>query len=1326
LQCAGLCLDIAGFTTMTDRLESGRGDEGIEDLVNYLNRCFEPAMEEATRFGGEVASVTGDGLLILWTCAESLELAANLIAASRCALAIVQRSLEEGAKEQPLEIRIGVSVGEVFAGYLRGEASRGQLLVAGPLIADLFATCALAERGQVVLTAPAWRLIAADCTGTEKANRCFALHEVTKRTEVASSNARPPAPDYSGDALPPALPELIDARQLEWLAELRVASVMFVGFERLSCVEARSFETARQIATRLDLIAAAYSGLQERIRIDNHGLMSMISFGLPPRVGSYHPDQALAAAVAARRALADIGVTASIGVATGKVFRGPIGSAVRRDFTMYGNAVHRAVRLMAHATDRILCDEQTRIASIKGYRFAALEPLRLKGMGASAVAFEVATHHPPSTETAAGTRVVGRRHETSVIEQRLIALTRGHPSLTLLLGAAGIGKSSMLAAARERAAEVGIRVLYGCGTPVTMGAPYQAWRSVLINLLGRRGEASPESARARLLEVIGSDPSIQSLAPLLNAVIPLSFPENDVTRSMGERARAISTRELLTRLVARNARAEPTLIVLDDAHWLDEASIKMLIELWLDATGAAVLAAARPDEAKGPMLIAQCAGLDNCGELPIKGLSAGDSQALLAAIFGVERVADDLADWIYRATSGHPLFTSELAKVLHERGIVRRNHAVAESAVGRSELDALSLPGTVEGLVTDRLDRLGPVEQLTFKAASTIGIEFSFPLLQAIYPHAASQPALRRSLQRLVDTGLMVENRGNESSGPTRFAFAHATFRKAGYDHLPRGQKQALHLAIAEAITGDVTSDPRVAHATLAFHYRRAARYDKALHHLHRAGDIAYADGAFGVAAEINRQALDVCDLPGAAAYEDVLPGEWRCRLAICLGAAGDLDEARHLARGVLTELGYRWPEASIPAASMCFTSILQQIVQSWRAPPLPTPKRQRELDIAAQAAAILMVAYYYHASAIHLVLAALLATGLASQSAGTVRVTAAYGHLALLAGLLRLTSVRTRLLRRHLLNANLSGKADELRWYHIYLMLHHAPRCEWEQVEAAAHQRSTVSAEATDPYLGNMEINIDALVHYYRGEFNQARVAYEELRRRAERQHNRQHLAWSHYAMAECYLLPSGLVHDAIADLVRAQGLLRDQHDNHSRLICQGLLGIAYLRRGDIHLALAAAREMSALVETTPPNNFTSLEGYAGAVEVWLGLAHIREGERSNYHKSARRALKQLARYAIIYPIGRPRLWLYRGYLHWQRGSSGKAHACWKRALTWAERNRMPYEIARAAVALASHDPPSSAAQAVWLGRAEAAFQKTGANRILSPMETDHAPISS
>jgi hypothetical protein len=181
-----------------------------------------------------------------------------------------------------------------------------------------------------------------------------------------------------------------------------------------------------------------------------------------------------------------------------------------------------------------------------------------------------------------------------------------------------------------------------------------------------------------------------------------------------------------------------------------------------------------------------------------------------------------------------------------------------------------------------------------------------------------------------------------------------------------------------------------------------------------------------------------------------------------------------------------------------------------------------------------------------------------------------------------------------------------------------------------------------------------------------------------------------------------------------------------HSRLICRGLLGVAYLRSGDLHLALAAAKDVSAFVETTPPNNFTSLEGYAGAVEVWLGLAHAREDERSNYHKPARRALRQLSRYAAIYPIGRPRLWLYRGYLHWQRGSSGRAHACWRRALGWAERNRMPYEIARAATALAAHAAPSAAAQADWLRRADAAFKQTGASRILSPMETGHAPVSS
>lgn len=1327
VRSVGLCLDIAGFTLVTDRLESGRGAAGIEDVIDDLNRCFGAAIEEAARLGGEVATITGDGLVILWPCAGEAadqDPAPELSAACRCALGILDRTrAAETAAESPFAVKISIGVGEVFIGYLEGDASRGQLLIAGPLVTDLFATCALAERSQILLTAAARPFSPSNSRLRPLAHGGFALDALSGGGEnraVAEGPEQPHAFGHPG-VRPPTMPALIDSQQLDWLAELRVATVMFVGFEGLSCADAPSFDLVRRAAARLDHIARAYSGLQEKIQIDDKGPFSLISFGLPPRIGSYHPGQALAAAVAVRGLLRELGITACIGIATGTILRCPVGSETRRDFTIYGTTVHRAVRLMGHATDRILCDEETRAAAVQGHRFTALEPLQLKGMSSSAAVFELVVEDGRLPLPAATRLVLGRQDEIARLRQRLLDLQAGHPTITALVGAAGIGKSSVLKVAMQQAEALGIEVLYGSGTPLAVGAPYQAWRHVFLDFFGNRAEDPLPVQRARILDFLAGDPAALALAPLIDTVAPVGIPDNDATRAMGERARAIATRELIAQLIARKARRVPTLLVFDDGHWLDDTSMKLLVELWLEATGASILIATRPD-GDGGSLLSQLSGLDTFEQLSIEGLAAKDVQALLAAALEVERPSDELADWILRATSGHPLFTTELAKVLRERGIVTCASGVAGFAIARRALDALSLPSSVEALVTDRLDRLGPVEQLAFKTASAIGIDFTFSLLQAVYPHAGSRPELRVALDRLVAAGLIVENETEGESGE-HLSFAHAIFRQAGYDHLPRAQRHALHRAIAQVLEPGADVDPRRSYALLAFHYRLAAQYERALHYLDLASELARHDGAFGVAAELAQQGLDIFELPEAASVQGgMLPRDWRLRLMRCEIWLGELDQGRRLGCEVLAGLGHPFPDRPVSVAVQCVAVMLRQIRRELRRPEAPAPDRLRELEALAEAATGIMTADYFHASAPRLILAALLATDFASQSRERVNATAPYGILAVLAGLLRLSGIRRHLLRRHQQNAALCGNADDRRFYFFYSSLHHAAFGDWESIEEDARRRAEASSALADPYLANLELMLDAQFDYYRGRFTLTRAAFEELRRRADRQHNRQHLAWGNYGTATA-LLPLGLVREAIPLLLEAQEQLRDQYDNHSRLICLGLLGVAYLRTGETDLALVAAKNVAALVQVTPPNNLTSLEGYAGAVEVWLGLAHAQPDERWRYHRAAARALKILARYAMLYQIGRPRLWLYRGYLHWQRGLPQKARRCWTRSLDWAERKRMPYEIARAATALATHGSPSAALTARWTALADAAFEQSGASRTLSPMERgEHA----
>jgi class 3 adenylate cyclase len=529
--------DISGFTPLAERLAQ-RGPAGAEALSGLLNAYFVELMALIADHGGEVISFAGDGLLAVWPATdEDQDLALATCCAGRCALA-VQSALHgyqtlDGIR---LWLRIGVGAGEVMGLRVGGIDGRWQLLLSGaPLVQGGLAE-QQAARGEVVVSSEAWELARDACTGQRLPNGGVRL-----RTADASMGSRPrlrPTQDL-GDAVYAYVPEVVRARlaagQAEWLAELRRVTPLFLNLLDADPAAADQLEPLQLVMATVQPILQRYEGSLKQVVVDDKGLTVIAVFGLPPLAHEDDPARATRAALAAQVALRELGVRCAIGLATGRAFCGAVGSEVHREYDVIGEVMNLAARLMQAAPDTILCDAATHRAARSRLRFQDLPAISVKGKTAPV---EVYRPVEPARKSDGPRAMLGRADERATLAERLRALEEGTGGLVVFEGEPGIGKSRLLADLLEQAHAHGVRSLAGAGDAIEQATPYHAWRPVFAQLFDLAGVDDVEGRRRRVQARVQADPALARLAPLLNSVLPLELPDNELTAQLTGEVRA--------------------------------------------------------------------------------------------------------------------------------------------------------------------------------------------------------------------------------------------------------------------------------------------------------------------------------------------------------------------------------------------------------------------------------------------------------------------------------------------------------------------------------------------------------------------------------------------------------------------------------------------------------------------------------------------------------------------------------------------------------------------------------------------------------------------
>ncbi|HSQ39946.1 MAG TPA: AAA family ATPase, partial [Anaerolineales bacterium] len=529
-----------------------------------------------------------------------------------------------------------------------------------------------------------------------------------------------------------------------------------------------------------------YDGVVNKIGSSPQGAYMMVLFGAP----NSHEDDPLRAVLAAlelQEHSADHPLR--IGINTGFVFAGDVGTSERREYTVMGDAVNLAYRLMS------LCQPgevwlgpdtarhpaiTSRVEGVQG------QPQKFKGKRDLIAPF-IAAHIRQMLDSAETEELplVGRDEELARLQTALDALKAGKSQTITLHGTAGIGKSRLVHALSAVARETGFEVYSGVAPSYGAHLPYAAWEAPLRAILGLQD--IPPAEQAATLQTALSKHALTEwtalLAPLINVDMPPSLEIAALPPALREQQR----RNMVRLLWEKTAQEQPCLLILENAQWMPSVSLELLDALIAPPTAAPllVLITYRDD----PALEKRWQAYPHIIDIALVPLSRNAALTLAQTVTRTAGLPREVERWIIKSGSGIPLFTIEAVRTLIASGILKRRNGNWELS---QPLEEAPLPETAYGVLQSRIDQLEPPSRHLLRAATAVGEQMTVPMLVVGYGEEP-QPAVQRRLPQLHPLGLVT----GDAQGET-LIFRQPLIREVAYRGLPFRIRRLIHQRLAD------------------------------------------------------------------------------------------------------------------------------------------------------------------------------------------------------------------------------------------------------------------------------------------------------------------------------------------------------------------------------------------------------------------------------------------------------------------------------------------------------------------------------------------------
>lgn len=1231
--CAVMFADISGFTPLAERFSS-EGAVGAEKLTATLNDYFSYLVEIVREHGGDVVKFAGDAVLAIWQDSEgSKNLAYASWRATRCGLEIQAQLRDYEASGLPLRLRVAIGAGRVNIAHVGGVFNRWEFLLAGKPLEQVGLVSDEIEPGLVGLSSELLELvnsIGAEPLGEEIAPGTFrvdAIGELEKRRNRPNIVLVDSQQELLRHYLPAAITHRLDAGLDEFLGELRRLTILFVNLPDIDY--ATPVEKAQEIMVALQKSCYRFEGSINKLSVDDKGVSALAALGLPPLAHDDDPDRGVKAAITMNKALNDLGIRNSIGVSTGRVYCGVVGSQNRREYTIMGDSVNLAARLMQNADGGVLCDKTTFNRSSDEVDFSPAREIKLKGkanpeevyqaFGLSVVEF-----------SRISSPLVGRKTELGFLEERLSKTLEGGESATVLLEAEqGYGKSRLTEELVKIAGKKQLTFCVGGADPIERSTPYFVVRSILMRLLDVGRDTPPEKIVTYLEKLLADSPTLD-LLPLLSSIIPIEVEETPFTLQLEGEVRAAQTNRVLLEVVRRAGVYKRYAIIVDDVHWMDSASWGAIATLARNLDPLFLLMVSRPQQ-EPPRELQELLTAAYAEKYVLLPMPPEEIVELVCLRLGVQSLPEPVSELIQERAEGHPYFSEEMGLALRDNNIITIENGICELTEQVDDSGQMEVPDTIEGLITSRIDRLTSLQGTLIRIASVIGKVFSVRLLSAIFPVKVSPEELGELLGDCERLDLIGADTGGDLG---QYVFKHSITQEVAYSLLLADQRRQLHEQVA-AWYEEHQNEVRIPLAAVAYHWEQAANLEKAQQYIILAIDEALAEFANHDAISLCKRALKLAE---KYQVDPVAEGRVLYRLGQAERAMGHLEEARITLEQAVAKFGFPFPSSTLKTVF----GILKQAWGQYRfakAGPMdsrPTAEKAELLIEAASAYAEVQIIYYWGGDKPKTIYSCLRAANLGCESGELFRaLVETNANLGVVTGIVPLPKVANYYVALARQQAEQLNHPPATAYSAVPIGTYHNGLAKWQESE-----EDFVAALATAKHIGDERLwatltSARTSMLIMHGRLNEARKCYIEVLESGLRREEPQSICWGYLGQCRALIRTGEL--EKIPELLAGGEPLLDEMPFGQRMDHQSIQAILNILDDKLE---AAEDNLQVCVDLLQRPSQATL--FCAAIQMLIAIMMLRNINPDKDYSALWPPIENfLKAFAKIYPMAGP-AWLY------------------------------------------------------------------------------------
>ncbi|MEM7032839.1 MAG: adenylate/guanylate cyclase domain-containing protein, partial [Chloroflexota bacterium] len=872
-----LFADVSGFTAMSEKL-STLGKEGAEEVTRIVNDYFDTMLSISDSYGGDLLKFGGDALLLFF---EGEDGPHRAVATGND----MQQAMDKFVKVEtslgifPLRMSIGAGTGQVFSANL-GTAEKMEYTAMGRTLTNMARAEERAVAGQVMVDQATRDAVQEVATFHEDGDNFWLLDAMIQTVPNVDATMAPETPTTPVmmvmmeeglgdvweravrqvtilDGLIPFVPnelleQIITNPQQEGVpGSHRPVTVMFANFYGIDeLIEALGLNHEAAITKILNAhfatmsqILNRYAGVINKVDAYAIGHRIMALFGAL-RAREDDVQRSVRAALEMNAALEDVNeqvkailselpdldyafedppLKQRIGLNTGFVFAGNVGSTARHEYSVMGDEVNLTARLMSVAKEGEVLVSQ-RIHRYLGDAFSLDEKdaVQVKGKTEPVRNFVVTGENEEYMRWAniTSSPIVGRDEELQLAKEAVDEAYGGQGRILNISGVSGIGKTRLGEETVLYGRNRGMNLLAGTCLSYGQTMSYHPWVEIWSTYFGISPDDDAQN-RMMVIQRALDDIGESDWTPIVAEALHLEMPDNDLTRSLDAKLRQQRLFDLTLKMAYTLAEFRPLMLVIEDIHWADAASMALVEYIARNIQGhpIAILLLYRPD-----IELPDWTNYPHSVDLTMKDLPSSAALEVVEGMVGQIDLPTQMRDLILEKGGGNPFFIEEVVRALIDTGAFEKDRKGQWQVV--QQIKQVELPDTVHGIIISRIDRLLETDQRLLQVASVVGSVFEPTIVEGVYPYGDIDGTIQHHFTHLNHLGLTEL----DSMPKMLHRFKHLTTREVVYESQSFNQRRGLHRRIAAFI--ERTSSNALEQADLlAYHYFDGQDWAQALYY---------------------------------------------------------------------------------------------------------------------------------------------------------------------------------------------------------------------------------------------------------------------------------------------------------------------------------------------------------------------------------------------------------------------------------------------------------------------------------------------------------------